>query len=74
MPGLASAAQVQQDQLPVRGETAQIAEVGAGAHRPAWQADHRSGGIRTGADELVCDSVPSGAGKAGMGRSCHRPV
>jgi hypothetical protein len=67
MPGLAGAAQVQQDQLPVRGKTTEVAEVGAGSHRPARQADQRSGGIRTGADDVIGDFGPIRCGKGRHG-------
>ena len=43
MPGLAGAAQVQQDQLPMRGETDEVAEVRAGcaSARPASRSAER---------------------------------
>src|ERR1700730_14722415 len=67
MPGLTGAAQVQQDQMPVRAKTAEIAEIRAGPHRAAWQADHRSGGVRTGADDVIGEvgAIPPGQGRDG---------
>ena len=51
----------------MRGKTTEVAEVGAGSHRPPRQADQRSGGISTGADDAIGDFGPIRCGKGRHG-------
>jgi hypothetical protein len=63
--GVARAAQVEQDQAPVRGETAQVTEVGGGLHGAAGQDDERG---------ALASQVVGELGPVGSGEGRHAPI